>query len=320
MIDLDRFKQARARIQGVAMETPLLPYSGSDSNGALYFKPENLQPVGAFKIRGAYNKIATLSSESQARGVVAFSSGNHAQGVAYSALKLGIRATIVMPETAPPIKIENTRRFGAEVVLVGKGGEVERQKIAEKIARKNRSEIIPPFDDEMVIAGQGTIGLELLEQCPDVVNVLIPIGGGGLIAGVSTCLKLQNPKVNIIGIEPELGNDTQLSLAKGEIVTIDTDQAVSTIADGMRITHPGNLTFPYIKEFVDKVLTVSEQEILSATGQIIRETRMLVEPSGATTFAAWLKYRHQLHPGKTVAILSGGNIDPTLLFSLLQQP
>ena len=318
MIDLDKFKQARAQIQGTAMETPLLPYLGSDSNGALYFKPENLQPVGAFKIRGAYNKIAALPNESKTRGVVAFSSGNHAQGVAYSALKLGIRATIVMPETAPPIKIKNTRRFGAEVVLVGKGGEVERQKVAEKIAKKTRSEIIPPFDDEMVIAGQGTIGLELLEQCPDVVNVLIPIGGGGLIAGVSTCLKLQNPKINIIGIEPELGNDTQLSLAKGEIVTIDTDQAVSTIADGMRITRPGNLTFPYIKEFVDKVLTVSEQEILSATGQIIRETRMLVEPSGATTFAAWLKYHHQLRPGKTVAILSGGNIDPTLLFSLLQ--
>jgi len=318
VIDLDSFKQARARIRGTAMETPLLPYSGSDSNGTLYFKPENLQPIGAFKIRGAYNKVAALSDESQSRGVVAYSSGNHAQGVAYSALKLGIRATIVMPEAAPPIKIENTRRFGAEVVLVEKGGEVERQKVAEDIARESRSEIIPPFDDEMVIAGQGTIGLELLEQCRDVTNVLIPIGGGGLIAGVSTCLKLQNPEINIIGVEPELGNDTQLSLTRGEIVTIDSNQAISTIADGMRITHPGNITFPYIKKYVDSIFTVSEQEILSATGQIIRESRMLVEPSGATTFAAWLKFHDQLDPGKTVAILSGGNIDPILLSSLLQ--
>ena len=319
MINKKDIEDAHIRIKGITIETPLIPYHGRPVHSPMYFKPENLQPIGAFKLRGAYNKLASLSAEERIRGVIAYSSGNHAQGVAYSARELGIHATIVMPDAAPPIKIENTRNLGANVKLIGKGDEKYRQHIAEEMAEEYGYVIVPPFDDAMIMAGQGTVGLEIYKQCEDVTHVMIPIGGGGLISGVSTYLKQSNPSIQIIGVEPELGNDTQLSMESGAITSIPTDQAISSIADGLRVSQPGDLTFPLVKEYVDTIVTVSENDIIQATKKIIKETRLMVEPSGAVSFAAWLNHLNEFKStDKTICIISGGNIDPTLLNTLLK--
>jgi threonine dehydratase len=283
----------------------------------LFIKPESLQPMGAFKLRGAYNKIASLSPEERKHGVISYSSGNHGQGVAYAARALGVRAIVVMPGNAPAIKIDATKKLGADVVLVGPGS-VERQLKAEELARQHGYALVPPYNDELIIAGQGTMGLEILEDMPDVETVLIPVGGGGMISGVAAALKLATRgKVKVIGAEPELAADAQASLRSGKLVTLPAEQVSQTLADGLRTQSLGEMTFEHILRFVDDIVTISEDEIRAAIRRLAGDRQLTPEPSGAVAIAAFLFHRQEL-PSTTrnVAILSGGNIDPQLLEEL----
>jgi threonine dehydratase len=311
MVSLSDIREARARLDGITVHTPLVPleYEGQ----TLYLKPENLQPIGAFKLRGAYNKIASLSNEERSRGVITYSSGNHAQGVAYAARALETKAVIVMPGNAPAVKREATAALGAEIVLVGPSG-IERQIKAEELAAEHGYVIIPPYDDEKIIAGQGTAGLEILEDMPNVELVLIPIGGGGLISGISTAIKSAKPEVKVIGVEPELAADAQASFRAGHIVKFPAEQVLSTCADGLRAQYPGTMTFEHIQRHVDDIVTVSEDEIVQAMRILAQNPKAVPEPSGAVAPAAWLFHRDLLPASKqTVAVISGGNIDPALL-------
>jgi len=279
----------------------------------LYLKPENLQPIGAFKLRGAYNKIASLTDEERARGVITYSSGNHAQGVAYAARAMGTKAVIVMPRNAPEIKREATAALGAEIVLVGPSG-IERQNKAEELAAQHGYVIVPPYDDEKIIAGQGTAGLEILEDLPDVELVLVPVGGGGLISGVSAALKLSKPGVRVIGVEPEVAADAQASFRAGHLVKYPAEQVLSTCADGLRAQYVGNLTFEHIRRYVDDIVTVTEDEIMQAVRILSANPKTVAEPSGAVAPAAFLFHPERLPASNlTVAVISGGNIDPALL-------
>lgn len=311
MITLSDIHQARDRLSGVALRTPLIPLEHGGST--LYLKPENLQPVGAFKIRGAYNKIASLTPEERSRGVIAYSSGNHAQGVAYAARALNSKAVIVMPRLAPAVKREATEALGADVVYVGPSG-VERMTKAEELAAKHGYTMIPPYDDEQIIAGQGTLGLEIVEDLPDVDLVLVPVGGGGVISGIATAVKSLKPHVKVIGVEPELAADAQASLRAGQIVKLPAEQVASTSADGLRAMYVGTITFDYIRRYVDDVVTVSEAEIDEAVRTLARNPKTVAEPSGAVAPAAWLFHRDTLPVSKAaVALISGGNIDPEML-------
>jgi threonine dehydratase len=311
MITLSDIQQARDRLSGVAIRTPLIPLEHGGST--LYLKPENLQPVGAFKIRGAYNKIASLTPEERSRGVIAYSSGNHAQGVAYAARALNSKAVIVMPRLAPAVKREATEALGADVVYVGPSG-VERMTKAEELAAKHGYTMIPPYDDEQIIAGQGTLGLEIVEDLPDVDLVLVPVGGGGVISGIATAVKSLKPHVKVIGVEPELAADAQASLRAGQIVKLPAEQVASTSADGLRAMYVGTITFDYIRRYVDDVVTVSEAEIDEAVRTLARNPKTVAEPSGAVAPAAWLFHRDTLPVSKAaVALISGGNIDPEML-------
>jgi len=282
----------------------------------LYLKPENLQPIGAFKLRGAYNKIASLTDEERARGVITYSSGNHAQGVAYAARALGTKAVIVMPRNAPAIKREATAALGAEIVFVGPSGP-ERQIKAEELAAEHGYVIVPPYDDEKIIAGQGTAGLEILEDLPDVDLVLVPVGGGGLISGISTAIKLSKPSTKVVGVEPELAGDAQASLRAGEIVKFPPEQVLQTCADGLRAQYIGTMTFEHIRRYVDDIVTVSEDQIMQAARLLAQNPKTVAEPSGAVATAAWLFHRDSLPLSNfTVAVISGGNIDPALLKQL----
>ncbi|HLQ51953.1 MAG TPA: threonine/serine dehydratase [Terriglobales bacterium] len=282
----------------------------------LYLKPENLQPIGAFKLRGAYNKIASLTDEERARGVITYSSGNHAQGVAYAARALGTKAVIVMPRNAPAIKREATAALGAEIVFVGPSGP-ERQIKAEELAAEHGYVIVPPYDDEKIIAGQGTAGLEILEDLPDVDLVLVPVGGGGLISGISTAIKLSKPSTKVVGVEPELAGDAQASLRAGEIVKFPPEQVLQTCADGLRAQYIGTMTFEHIRRYVDDIVTVSEDQIMQAARLLAQNPKTVAEPSGAVATAAWLFQRDSLPLSNfTVAVISGGNIDPGLLKQL----
>ena len=311
MISLADIHVASERLAGVAVRTPLIPL---EHNGnTLYLKPENLQPIGAFKIRGAYNKIASLTPEERARGVIAYSSGNHAQGVAYAARALNSKAVIVMPRVAPAVKREATEALGAEVVYVGPSG-VERMARAEELAAKHGYTMIPPYDDEQIIAGQGTLGLEIVEDLPDVDMVLVPVGGGGVISGIATAVKSLKPRVKVIGVEPELAADAQASLRAGEIVKLPAEQVAGTAADGLRAMYVGTITFEHIRRYVDDIVTVSEGEIGEAVRILAGNPRTVAEPSGAVAPAAWLFHRGSLPESKAaVALISGGNIDPELL-------
>jgi threonine dehydratase len=310
MVTLTDIREARSRIDGITVRTPLIPmeYEGY----TLYLKPENLQPIGAFKLRGAYNKIASLSDQERARGVITYSSGNHAQGVAYAARALETKAIIVMPRNAPAIKREATATLGAEIVFVGPSGP-ERQIKAEELAAEYGYVIIPPYDDEKIIAGQGTAGLEILEDLPEVELVLVPVGGGGLISGISTAMT-SKPTAKVIGVEPELAADAQASLRAGEIVKFPPEQVLQTCADGLRAQYVGTMTFEHIRRYVDDIVTVSEDEIMKAVRVLAANPKTVAEPSGAVTTAAWLFHREQLPASNhTVAVISGGNIDPALL-------
>ncbi len=319
MILLDDISAAQKRLDGVAVKTGLLPWSDSAEGEQWYLKPEGLQPIGAFKLRGGYNKIAALSDAERSRGVIAFSSGNHAQGVAYAARLLGIRAVIVMPARAPEIKRLKTEAMGAEVVLLSEGGEEQWRAHAEALAAQQGLVMVPPFNDETVIAGNGTCGLEILDEMPDVDMVLVPIGGGGLISGIGAALKMSRPEIKIIGVEPELANDAQLSLQQGKLVALPIEQTKQTAADGMRATQLGDITYRYIREYVDDIITVNEQEIRAAVRTLALDSRLVAEPSGAVPVAALLNRREELPAAKKiVAVISGGNIDPQLLADILQ--
>jgi threonine dehydratase len=313
MIGSEDVEAARRRLQGVALRTSLVPCQRSEEDRALYFKPENLQPTGAFKLRGAYNKISALSSGERSLGVVAHSSGNHAQAVAYAARALNTRAVVVMPRGASRVKLEATADLGAEVVLVGPGS-AERSRRAEELAVEHDYVPVPPYDDEVLIAGQGTIGPEILEDLPEVETVLVPVSGGGLIGGISAAIKLARPEVRVIGVEPELAADARASLESGRLVEFPVDQVARTVADGLRVQRLGEAPFEHIRAFVDDIVAVTDEEILEAMRRLALRVRLVAEPSGAVTFAAHLFHREELPTSRlTVAVISGGNVEPGLL-------
>ena len=317
MITLTDLHAAQARLQGVTVRTQLtqFPLCAEDPR-RLLLKPENQQPIGAFKLRGAYNKIASLSEDERKRGVISYSSGNHAQGVAYAARALKTKAIIVMPNNAPAIKREATAAMGAEIVLVGPGSD-ERKTKAEELAAQHGYIIVPPYNDEKIIAGQGTIGLEILEELPDVEAVFAPVGGGGLISGVATAIKLTNPKVKVIGVEPELAADAQASLRSGKIVQFPAEQVSRTLADGLRTQSVGPINFEHIRAYVDDIITVTEDEIRQAMKYLSANPATVAEPSGAVSVAGFIFHATQLPPTKlNVAIISGGNIEPAMLEEL----
>jgi threonine dehydratase len=316
MITLADLHAARARLHGITIRTPLIELDHGDADRRLFLKPENQQPIGAFKLRGAYNKIASLSEAERKRGVITYSSGNHAQGVAYAARALGVKAVIVMPSNAPAIKREATAALGADIVLVGPGS-AERQLRAEELAAEHGYIIVPPYNDEQIIAGQGTMALEILEDLPNLETVLAPVGGGGLISGVAAAIKLTKPEVNVFGVEPELAADGQASLRAGKIVQSPAEEVSRTIADGLRTQSVGNITFDHMQCFLDGIITVSEDEIQQAMKLLAGNPATIAEPSGAVATAGFLFRADQLPKTKlNVAIISGGNIEPRMLEEL----
>jgi threonine dehydratase len=315
IVTLDDIRQAQQRLRGVAAPTPLIAFE--EEGRRLWLKPESFQPIGSFKLRGAYNKIASLSESERRRGVITYSSGNHAQGVAYSARALDVKAVVVMPRKAPVNKIEATKALGAEIVPVGPTSG-ERQAKAEELATQHGYVMVPPFNDEKIIAGQGTIGLEIVEDLPEVELVLLPVGGGGLISGVATAAKQLRPQAKVIGVEPELAADAQASLRAGKIVAWPGEKVGRTLADGLRTQHVGEINFEHIRRYVDDIVTVSEDEIREAMRRLALDARLVAEPSGAVTSAAFLFHAGELpRAEKTVAIISGGNVEPQLLASVL---
>ena len=319
LITLNDINLARSRISGVAIHTPIVQLFEHPHSPPLYLKAECLQPIGAFKIRGAYNKIASLSVAEKANGVIAFSSGNHAQGVAYAAGTLGIDATIVMPSTAPTVKKEQTRKLGANIVEVYEGSEEDWKITAENMATERGLAMIPPFDDEIIIAGSGTAGLEICDDLPEVDLVLVPIGGGGLLSGVAAAIKLSGSKAKIVGVEPELAGDARASFRRGQIVEFKLEQTRQTMADGMRATRIGTRNFQHMQAFVDDMLVVTEKDIENSVRRITLDAGLVVEPSGAVAAAAWLFHRGKLPTAQNVvAFVSGGNIDPIVLADILR--
>jgi threonine dehydratase len=306
LVSVSEINDARARIAPVARVTPML--DGTAAAGRpLFLKCENMQPGGAFKIRGAYNMVARLTDEQRRRGVITYSSGNHGQAMALAAQKLGAPAVVVMPTTAPSIKVDGARSFGAEIIFEGTTSS-ERRTRAEAEAAARGLTMVPPFDHEWIIAGQGTIGLEILEQCPDVAGVVVPIGGGGLAAGLSAAVKQTNPGVKVIGVEPAGAAKMRASLDAGHPVTLPS---TATIADGLMPVRPGDLTFDHITRFADDVVTVSDDQIVEAVLWAFNRMKIVAEPSGAASLAAVLSgaaERHGRIEGPVVAIISGGNM------------
>jgi threonine dehydratase len=305
-------------LEGVIVRTPLLaaPWLAEHAGAEVRLKCENLQAAGAFKIRGAYTALARLTPEARARGVIAYSSGNHAQGVAVAARLFGTTAVVVMPTTAPSVKLEGARRLGAEVVLEGTTS-LHRQRRAEAMAAERGLTIIPAFDHPDIIAGQGTVGLEILEQWPDVETIVVQIGGGGLIAGVAAWARQNRPSVRIIGVEPRTADAMRRSVAAGEAVTIEPG---STIADGLMPVRPGDLTLAHVRAFVDELVLVDDDAILEATRLLLRHGKLVVEFSGAATVAAIISGAIDLRGTRTAAVLSGGNLDATRALELLATP
>jgi threonine dehydratase len=310
-ITFDDVLAARRRLAGVANVTPVVTSRTLDAatGRRLFLKCESFQRGGAFKFRGAYNKIAGLPGEARRRGVVAFSSGNHAQGVALAAGLLGVPATIVMPDDAPPVKLAATRGYGAEVVLYDRLGE-DRDEVARRLVEERGRTLVPPYDDPAVMAGQGTAALELLEAVPDLDALVSPVSGGGLMAGSATAARALRPSIRILGVEPEDANDTFLSLAAGERVAIEHP---ATVADGLRQRTPGALTFPILKRELEGVLLVSEAAILDAVRFLFLRMKLVVEPSGAVGVAAALTGLLPAGVDRVGVIVSGGNLDPGLL-------
>lgn len=311
-IGIEEIRAASGRIRSIAKRTPVITSRGFDAASGVqaFFKCENFQTGGAFKIRGAANFLARLTQDQLARGVVAFSSGNHAQAVAIAARAAGTSATLVMPLDAPRSKMEATRAQGGNVVTYDRLKE-DRAEIGKRIAAETGATLVPPFDHPWIVEGQGTAGLELLEEIPDLDAVVVPIGGGGLISGCSIASKALKRDIRVIGVEPARANDTFLSLAAGERIEIPPPE---TIADGLRVPCPGEITFPIIQRHVERVVLVSEEEIRSAVKFLLTRLKILVEPSGAAPAAAVLF--HKLPPGigRVGLVLSGGNMDFELKF------
>ena len=316
-VRLKAIRAAAGRIQGIVHRTPLIDVSDK-AQCPLMLKCEHLQIAGAFKIRGAYNTIVQLTHEFPGRGVITYSSGNHAQAVAYAARQLQIPAVVVMPETAPRIKVNGARSYGAEVLFEGVTS-IARRDRAEAEAQVRDLMMIPPFDHPEIIAGQGTVGVEILEDCDQVSTVYVPIGGGGLISGVGAAVKQMQPDVRVVGVEPEGGAAMCASIITGKPVTLER---VQSVADGLLPVRPGDLTFAHVTEFVDDVITVKDEEIIQAVKWLMTTAKQVVEPSGAATVAAVLFASGGArldHQGMTVAVLSGGNIAHELLVSLFAE-
>ncbi|GAA5118534.1 threonine/serine dehydratase [Haloechinothrix salitolerans] len=310
LVIVDDVRAAAKRVAGVALRTPLLAQPWSER--PLWLKPENLQPIGAFKIRGAYNAIAVLDDARRQNGVVAYSSGNHANAVAFAAKAFGVPAVIVMQDSTPRVKVEATAAHGAEIIEVPMA---DRERVAAEVAEQRGMALIPPFDHPEVIAGQGTVGLEIVEDLPDVDVVLVPVAGGGLASGVGVAVKALRPEARVIAVEPELAADTVEGLRAGRQVHWTPERRARTIADGLR-TEPSELTFAHLREVVDDAVTVSEDEIRATMRTLATRARLVVEPSGAVACAAAL--HRDLPPGRTAAIVSGGNVDPALLAEVLR--
>jgi threo-3-hydroxy-L-aspartate ammonia-lyase len=307
MLTYDDIAQARRRIEGVARRTPVLHSTQFDDHcgATVFFKAENLQRAGAFKFRGAYNKIRSAMEEGRVAEVVAYSSGNHAQAVALVCKLLGVKATIVMPRDAPAAKLAATRGYGAEVVLYDRYGQ-SRDEIGERLVRERGALLVPPFDDEKIMAGAGTATAELLEEVPDLDALVVPVSGAGLIAGSATAARHLAPAIQVYGVEPETANDTALSMAKGERVTIDVPR---TIADGLQVPAPGKLTFPIVQKTVSAVLLVSDDEMIETLSWMLERMKILVEPSGIAGAAAVRHGKASFSGRRVGVILSGGNVD-----------
>ena len=311
MVTIDDIRAAADLIRPFIVRTPLVPAGWADDDRPLWIKPESLQSIGAFKVRGAFNAIGHLDESVRTMGVVAYSSGNHAQAVAYAAAVYGVPAHIVMPEETPNIKVAATRTHGARVVLCGPG---QRERVAAEVVEETGGVLVPPFDHPDIIAGQGTIGLEIAEELPAVENVIVPVSGGGLASGIGTAIKALCPQARVYGVEPELAADAAEGLGLGHRVDWSIDDRNRTIADGLR-SQPSDLTFAHLQKVLDGVITVSENEIRGAVRELAHKAHLVSEPSGAVALAA---YRQGTTPaGRTVMILSGGNIEPELLQEIL---
>lgn len=315
LVTIDDIRTAAGRVDGHVLRTPLLTAPWGDPDRPLWVKPESLQPIGAFKVRGAFNAMGALEATGVDRtaGVVAYSSGNHAQAVAYAAARYALPAHIVMPEETPAVKVEATRRHGARVVLCAAG---RREAVAAQVADETGAVMIPPFDHPDIIAGQGTIGLEIAADLPDVRAVFIPVSGGGLASGIGTAIKALCPQAAVIGVEPELAADTAEGLAQGRRVDWPIERRNRTIADGLR-SQPSALTFAHLRRVLDDVVTVSEAEIRAGVRELAFRARLVSEPSGAVALAGYRKLAGP--PGPAVVILSGGNVDPALLSQILAE-
>ncbi|MBS5368680.1 MAG: threonine ammonia-lyase [Longibaculum muris] len=315
MLKLEQFQEAKKRVDEVIIPTPLI-YSeafSKECKNEVYIKPENLQRTGAFKIRGAYNKIVKMDDESKAKGLIASSAGNHAQGVAYAAHKLGVKATIVMPKHTPLIKVEATQSHGADVVLAGEVYD-EAYQAACDLQKKHGYTFVHPFNDEDVIEGQGTIALEILEELPDTDIILVPIGGGGLISGIACAAKLIKPTIKIIGVEPEGAASALAAINEDQVVAL---KEAITIADGTAVKQIGEVTFDYIKEFVDGIITVSDYELMDAFLLLVEKHKLVAENSGILSLAALKKLNEKNK--KVVSLISGGNIDVMTISSMINK-
>ena len=314
MLTLEKFEEASEKVKEVTLETKLIysDFLSEQTGNKVYLKPENMQFTGAYKVRGAYYKISTLSDEEREKGLITASAGNHAQGVAYAAKCYGVKATIVMPTTTPLIKVNRTKSYGAEVVLYGDVYDEACAK-AYELAEEKGYTFIHPFDDLAVATGQGSIAMEIFKELPLVEYILVPIGGGGLATGVSTLAKLLNPKIKVIGVEPEGAACMKASLQEGHVVTLPT---VNTIADGTAVKTPGDKLFPYLQKNLDDIITISDAEIIGSFLDMVENHKMIVENSGLLTVAA---LKHLKPEGKKVAsILSGGNMDVITMSSVIQ--
>lgn len=315
MLTLEKFEEASEIVKTVTQETKLIysAYLSERTGNKVYLKPENMQATGAYKLRGAYYKVSTLSAAEKKKGIITASAGNHAQGVAYAAKAFGLKAVIVMPTTTPLIKVNRTKGYGAEVVLYGDVYDEACEK-AYELAKKEGYTFIHPFDDPAVATGQGTIAMEIFKELPLVDYILVPIGGGGLAAGVSTLAKLMNPKIKVIGVEPEGAACMKASIEAGKVVSLP---GVSTIADGTAVKTPGSVIFPYVQKNIDKIITVPDEDLVVSFLDMVENHKMIVENSGLLTVAALsqLKIKNK----KVVSILSGGNMDVITMSSVVQQ-
>jgi threonine dehydratase len=315
LVGLAEIRAAAGRLERVAVRTPLIPVARLEP--PLLVKPESLQPTGSFKLRGAYAAITAREQAARDRGVIAHSSGNHGHAVAYAAARLGVRAVVVVPRTAPAVKTDAIEYYGAELIRV-EPTLAARVAATEELAARHGYVLIPPFDDPAVIAGQGTVGLEIAADCPRVDLVLVPVSGGGLISGVAAAIRACRPGAAVVGVEPELAADARESLRRGERVSWTAAQVQRTVADALRVEQVGVLPFAHLRELVAGIVTVTDEEMLAAVRLLAGRARLVAEPGGAAAVAAWLYRRAEL-PGATtpVAVLSGGNIDPALLAAAL---